>query len=69
MYYNYHNHTVQVARVQVGFWCQWLEGKTAPGQVATGDDHHVCKWSVCASWTSTGAIGVHDAARMWDMAK
>ena len=44
-----HHHTVQVARVQVEYLRQWLEEKTPPAQVATGDDHHMCKWSICAS--------------------
>ena len=97
-----HHHTVQVARVQVQYLRQWLKEKTPPAQVATGDDHYMCKWSICAScwkekhyqrkvqrsgpasgqigvgcsnsscndnhhttdqiWTSTGAVGVPDAA-------
>ena len=40
---------MQVARVQVEYLRQWLEEKIAPAQVATGDDHHMCKWSICAS--------------------
>ena len=44
-----HNHTVQVARVQVQYLRQWLKEKTPPAQVATADDHHMCKWSICAS--------------------
>ena len=44
-----HHHTVQVARVQVEYLRQWLEEKTPPAQVAMGDDHHMCKWSICAS--------------------
>ena len=27
-----------------------LRGKTPPVQVAAGDDHHECKWSIFASW-------------------
>ena len=27
-----------------------LQGKTPPAQVAAGDDHHDCKWSIFASW-------------------
>ena len=44
-----HHHTVQVARVQVEYLRQWLKEKTPPAQVATADDHHMCKWSICAS--------------------
>ena len=44
-----HHHTVQVARVQVEYLRQWLKEKTPPAQVATGDDHYMCKWSICAS--------------------
>ena len=25
------------------YFCQWLEGKKAPVQVAVDDDHHMCK--------------------------
>ena len=44
-----HHHTVQVARVQVEYLRQWLKEKTPPAQVATADDHRMCKWSICAS--------------------
>ena len=27
-----------------------LRGRTPPVQVAAGDDHHECKWNICASW-------------------
>ena len=32
-----HHHTVQVARAQVEYVRQWVEGKRPPAQVATGD--------------------------------
>ena len=41
----YHHHTVQVARVEGRYLCQWVEGKTPLAQVATGE-------------TTTGASGI-----------
>ena len=32
-----HHHTVQVARVQVQYLCQWMDEKAPPVQVAEGD--------------------------------
>ena len=32
-----HDHTVQVARVQVQFLCQWLDENAPPAHVAEGD--------------------------------
>ena len=40
----YHHHTVQVE-----YLCQWLERKAPPVQVAVSHNHHVFKWSICAS--------------------
>ena len=52
--YNHH-HTVQVAMCAYSFVrtlvnALVLQGKTPPAQVAAGDDHHECKWSIFASW-------------------
>ena len=27
-----------------------MEKHHIPAQVAAGDDHHECKWSICTSW-------------------
>ena len=54
IYILYH-HTVQVAICVYSFVSTLvnalvLRGKTAPVQVAVHDDHHECKYSICASW-------------------
>ena len=38
-----YHHTVQVARVQVEYVHQWVEGKRLPGQVATGGTTTGCR--------------------------
>ena len=43
------HHTVQVAICAL-VNALVLRRKTPPAQVAAGDDHHECKWSIYASW-------------------
>ena len=55
IYHHNHHHTVQVAMCAYSFVntlvnALVLQGKTPPAQVAAGDDHHDCKWSIFASW-------------------
>ena len=47
-----HHHTVKVAMCAYSFVCTLVNmlvllEKTPPAEVAVGDDHHECKWSIC----------------------
>ena len=48
----HHHHTVKVAMCAYSFVCTLVNvlvllEKTPPAEVAMGDDHHECKWSIC----------------------